>query len=231
MLHLNNDDFILETSYQIRSTINDIGTDRYHQNIEGKLFITDLSETIKTEERCPQIVIGKLKGCKLLLGNAMNDNVSFSEVFDTQSNTFELIRHFYDFENEEWIKEVQTILDDSIGCDFLILERIEILPKYKNYLLGKKWIKDFYSNFIAGTGIIILKAFPLQHESKIVDNNDIWRNSMNYSHFEEDQDKAQKRLINYYKSIGFKPIKKSESNLLYINPNIHNKKLEKIKFT
>ena len=153
--------------------------------------------------------------------NTLDDNI-FTQII---GNTY-----IDDFENEELVSKVKCLMidlskdvdvsfelderDESLieFIDFfeslenkyskaIILERIEVLPKYQKNNITKKTIDAIIKLFFSENILIVLKVFPLQHEIK---NNETWID-MNYpNEIEEIEYKKDfDNLKKFYKSLGF----------------------------
>lgn len=153
--------------------------------------------------------------------NILDDNI-FTQII---GNTY-----IDDFENEELISKVKCLMidlskdvdvsfelderDESLleFIDFfesledkyskaIILERIEVLPKYQKNNITKKTIEAIKKLFFSENILIVLKVFPLQHEVK---NSETWL-EMNYSNEvkEVEYPKDFENLKNFYISLGF----------------------------
>jgi GNAT superfamily N-acetyltransferase len=97
--------------------------------------------------------------------------------------TLNVGEHIYDFEKDEWDKNVRGhYKSDLFYSDMLILARIEILPAYRGQGVGPKAIKDLYNNFIQGCALFALKCFPLQAEYHLEEPTDPFHVGMCYDH-------------------------------------------------
>lgn len=113
---------------------------------------------------------------------------------------------------------MEEIFYESFNSNLLNIDRIEILPEFRGSGYGKKVIKDIILRFNSSFGLAIIKAFPLQLEAEI--GNDEWREKMQYSEIEFDSTKAMKSLYRFYKSMGLKQI--SKSGYFFLNSAHHN---------
>lgn len=110
-----------------------------------------------------------------------------------EAGTFSFSEKFMSvMENEMW------------SSNILILDRIEILPGFQGHSLTKVIIDDAVKLFSARTNVVVLKAFPLQHECRLPDRTpDEWEVAMAYNDLEQDSGKATKQLVSFYESLGF----------------------------
>lgn len=223
---MNIENLSFTTEYNVASCLGDVDVNRFCQEINGNLIARNY------EDETEQTIIGKLTGFKILLDEGVNNDWNAYDIFDAQRTIFSIAEIIYDFETDSWNKKIEKFYDNNIvENDLLILDRIEILPAYKGFGIGKRWIKDFYMNFSQEVSLFVLKAFPLQLEADAaLGQNMEWREKMNYSNDEQNEKKANAKLLNYYKSIGFQLIPKLSKDILFINPCLSNKKLDKIVF-
>jgi hypothetical protein len=209
--------------YEITSELGDIEGNRYINNITGIVHLVD-------DYGNPIEEAGKLKLSILLLGSAMNDEYSPYDIFDTRRELFEIGEEIYDFDSGYFVEEIiDHYAHDFAGNDILVIERMEILPKFRNLNLGKKIIKDIYVRFSGGVAIFVLKAFPLQHEASKVGSSKEekeWDHKMCIDALEQDLEKSEYKLYAYYKSLGFENVMGNEIFLL--NPALINEEIKNI---
>lgn len=94
-------------------------------------------------------------------------------------------------------------------CNITIIERLEVIDKFQNIGIGKKYLEDLIQ-FIKATErypVIVLKAFPLEFEFK----HDEKYNDNKYQFA-----RAKSRLIKLYESLGFIRFNK-KSNYMFIS--------------
>ncbi len=104
------------------------------------------------------------------------------------------------------------IMDSNGNLNVLVPDRLEIFDGYRNKGYGKV-VTELRRRFFSGCyGIEILKAFPLQLEVAIT-NDEL----MNYAEMEHDEKKATDSLYKMYKKHGYKRVKRT--NLFYNIPD------------
>jgi GNAT superfamily N-acetyltransferase len=211
--------------YSIESAFMSVGAGRYLQQISGIIFYSP-----DMENADEGVEIGKIKADKLLLGEAANNGYRGFDVFDSDALVKEVGDAIYDFEKDDFADATHEHLDISF-MDLLIVSRLEILPGYRGNDIGKYAIKDLYNNFIGGCGLITLKCFPLQLESRVPEHDPAapkWTNDIQYDSMEADEEKSNYQLLAYYTSMGFKYIPEISDSLLFLNPAIINRRFNKI---
>ena len=214
----------IETRYSFASSTYEIEAGRYitdyHVDIYAHLCNDDFEEP-------EPLLIGKAKLTLLLLGLAINNDFDFRLIFDSSSVLCDLGSEILDWEEMEFKPLFSEFA--SLNQNILYLERIEILPEYRNGGWGKKVIKDILCRFNNCFGVMILKSFPLQFEGRDseIKLDDEWSKLMRYETTEQDEKLATKKLNDFYKSLGFKRL--FNDNYFFYNSAYKNSKLKKIK--
>jgi len=212
--------------YTIESSFIPVQAGRYKQQINGVMYYSPgIDEPEKSVE------IGKITAEKLLLGEACENGYPGASVFDEDALVMEIGEAIYDFEKDDFSEAVREYLEISF-MDLLIISRLEILPPYRGNDIGKYAIKDLYNNFIGGCGLVALKCFPLQLESRILEMDPTtpkFNKDMQYDSLERDEEQSNYKLLAYYTSMGFKYIPELSESLLFLTPAIINRTFDKIK--
>ena len=162
--------------------------------ISGDIFELD---DVENEE-----FIGKFSLYYIDLELALNRGKHIFEVFDDHSD--ELCKYYdalfkpggeYDF-NENVGK-----IDDFMGINLLILNKLEILPRFRKKKLGLVVLRHMVERFSSGAELVAMKPFPLQFEA-IRESNE-WRDQMELDRFPKFETATTKKLHDYYRKIGF----------------------------
>ena len=143
----------IKFKYEFESFIGEIEGNRYIQNIKASIIKTD-------ENGNEEKIIGKGDIKLLLLAQAMNDHYSIFEIFDTYEYTMRIGSMIYDFENDELKEDLQKKLfgDEFVeNPNICIFERMTILPEYRGYGIGKRFVKDRFNFFLTSSLIFIQK--------------------------------------------------------------------------
>jgi len=213
----------LDLTYSFESGIGATSAGRYLNEytieIYGDGFDNDGNE-IKP------VLIGKAKVTLVLLSLAINNGFSYYQIFDTSEELLELGNVVFDLEQEQYNEVVEHYHYDALNSNLLFIDRIEILPAYRNAGWGKKVIKDILCRFSGCYGLMVLKSFPLQLKADR-DNTDDWNVQMEFENLEQDEKVAITKLNSFYKSIGF--VKLLEDDYFFYNSELKNSKLDKIK--
>lgn len=214
-------DFI-RTEYTFSSGTGQLEAERYINDYSIDIF----GEYDDEEAGEGSVLIGKAKVSLFLLDLAVETGYSLYEIFDSTREGSDLGNGVYDWKRGTFIGNVQEIIDASNTSNILFIDRIEIMPPYRNNGFGKKVIKDIIWRFYGCCGMAILKAFPLQLESENALGLDKeWRVRMAYDKMEQHESKAYRSLEKFYKSIGFTPL---HDHYLYIDTIYSNPKFDAI---
>lgn len=137
---------------------------------------------------------------------AMEKGYSFFELMGASASILEMTEQLFNISEEFdcWEKiEACYNYEPLLQYDVCFLERLEILPAYRKKGIGKRVINDMIEKFYASCGLVVVKAYPLQHESEIFLRNPDWLKEMEYPLMETDFEKARYQLFNYYQKLGF----------------------------
>jgi len=212
-------DLNITLNYSFRSGFGSMETYRYVREI-----IVDI---INTDDSNNALKVGFAKFKMLYLDEAESDGYNLMEVLDTYEYTFRHAEDFFDFDLMDFKHSIYNHYNNEIlSKNICMLERLEILPKYRGCHLGAKLIKDAIFHFGAGKVLFIVQAYPLQFEAKD-DHPDNWTELMEIQRLEKNKKKAFKDLSDYYQSCGFEKIK-GIKDLLFYNPIFTNKYFDAI---
>lgn len=183
------EDLGIQIEYKITSELGLIYENRYAQQIDAEIYSTD-------EDGEKDKVIGFMSGIKLLIQSLADTTFSTLDLFDVHEES----SHFAKLYSQKTGDFKSKNFEGFLGSDLLILTRIEILSSFRGLGIGKFVIKDFILNFGSGCGLVALKPFPLQFESRLSS----YRAIMGYDTMNKSKLKSKQNLINFYAEIGFK---------------------------
>lgn len=192
-----------------------------YEYMSSESYITFIKGDIKVydDEAESFVLVGKIQlyYCDML--SAYTNGCSLFEVTDSHSSTLEeFFAILYNPITEEMKPFVSELLDIEIDeCDknLLIFNRIEILPDYRGHGITKQVVNHCIRLFSNNCNVIALQCFPLQLSEPNKDEIDIkWHNSLQLDKLEKDKKKATKSLSNYYKSLGFISIPRTNFMLI-----------------
>ena len=163
---------------------------------------SDLYNISDYEER---VFVGKFRLYYVDVERAINEEMPIFDIFDTYCHTAGYFDPIFGSNSPEFSDRLLKLLNyDVLYRNILILDRLEILPKYRGNGLGLNIMRHMMNRFGPGTGVVTLKPFPLQFEpesTRIEDEK--WYNDLGLSQLPKDERVATKKLFNYYSRLGF----------------------------
>ena len=130
-------------------------------------------------------------------------NVGAREILDTYQHTFDYADAVLDSNETPFSRRIHSLLSNEIGnLNFLILDRVELLPKYRGKGVGLLVLHSLIERFGAGAGVVGMKPFPLQLEREDATNSR-WRRRLRFEQFPSDSEISIRKLRNYYQRLGF----------------------------
>jgi GNAT superfamily N-acetyltransferase len=156
-------------------------------------------------------LVGRFRLYYADLDAALNARCGADEVLDTYGHTYEFAELVLNRGGSLYSERLERLLgDDLLPGNILILDRLEIRPRYRGRGLGLAAILRLIQRFSAGTQLIALKAFPLQFEYGALDASDAWTASMGLRAFPRVQKGAASALRRYYSRLGFVSMPRTE---------------------
>lgn len=136
-----------------------------------------------------------------------NYNVTAREILDTYQQTFDYVDVVLDSDETPFSRRLHKLLGNEIeNFNFLILDRVELLPKYRGDGVGLLVLRSLIERFGAGAGIVGMKPFPLQLEHNEATESR-WRRRLRLEQFPSDSKISTRKLRDYYQSLGFVPLR------------------------
>lgn len=129
--------------------------DDYILSFEGEIALLD------PEEGENESAVGWIKGFVVQVGCMSNAGQDVYEACEAHSQALA------DYHAALFDETGQHVLDDvceGFGNDLLIIDRIEVLPKFRGARLGLLAMLTAIDTFGAGCGAVAIKPFPLQAE-------------------------------------------------------------------
>jgi len=135
-----------------------------------------------------------------------NHNVTAREILDTYQHTFDYADVVLDSDETPFSRRLRNLLGDEIGNpNFLILDRVELLPKYRGNGVGLLVLRSLIERFGTGAGVVGMKPFPLQLETTDATDSR-WRSRLRLEQFPSDSKISTRKLRDYYHRLGFVPM-------------------------
>jgi hypothetical protein len=185
--------------------------ERYLAVYEGDLFVFLVGEQEKDDREHPA---GQARLFVLNADAAEHDDESLFDVLDQREETAAYIPLLGDDAGNFSRAVCKILAEEMVFCrNMLILDRLEILPRFRGQQLGLKYVRTAISRFGIGCRLAAIKPFPLQFEGKI--------GSIRGSEYVEpsksmlaDFNAATKKLKKYYAHEGFVSLKNSDLMVL-----------------
>lgn len=182
----------------------------YIKEIEAQLVIQNISTPDKN------VIVGVANIYKVELGRAMNERQSTTEIFDSYNDElFDYYETLFDLESEEFNLNLEKLAEPGMGSDLLIIDKVEILPKYRGMNLGLVLAQEAISNLSGGCQYVTLRPFPLQFgpHKKIPANK---KAALKYDLFDRIEKKAFSKLRNHWGKLNF--VRVGKSNVFIKSP-------------
>ena len=161
-------------------------------------------DVLNEEESGKQTRIGKFRAYYIDVERSMNERISLSDVLDAHSQeTFDYFDDIFGENSPEFSDAVDQLLNSEIfQTNLLILDRLELLPRYRGDLLGLKIMAHMITRFSPGAGVVAIKPYPLQLEDADA-SDDEWRSKLLLDKFQSEEKLSTEALIDYYGKLGF----------------------------
>ena len=186
--------------------------------IEQESFYIDLNAPIETyhvgiygveEDSGREVQIGEMKIQYLNLSETED---SYYDIFDSDNTLFEIYTELFQENSDELKNEIIEKFQNPMFNNFLFFDNIQIYPDFRGQNAGLKAMHLIIDKIGRECSYVILKAVPLQFE--IEKYGEKWETMMAIENFEQEQPKAQKKLIAHYAKLGLKQIKSTSHMLL-----------------
>ena len=142
-----------------------------------------------------------------------NHNVTAREILDTYQHTFDYADAVLNSDESPFSRRLHSLLGNEINhFNFLILDRVELLPKYRGNGVGLLVLRSLIERFGAGAGVVGMKPLPLQLEPTDATDSR-WRSRLRLEQFPFDSKISTRKLRDYYHRLGFIPMR---STPLYV---------------
>ncbi|MDR2871818.1 MAG: hypothetical protein LBV45_04735 [Xanthomonadaceae bacterium] len=170
---------------------------------EGEIYL---------EDRC----IGKVKVYAVDIDGMMNYGYSPWDLLDIDGATYPYTELLSEDMAGEFVPAVNRALriDEAYSQNLLIIDRVEVLPKYRGRNFGLQAMHLILANLYPGCRIAAIKPFPLQFEGGIKDRPTEWDVRMKYNTFPKQQRLAKQKLRAHYAKLGFVPVRGMEFMVL-----------------
>lgn len=178
--------------------------DAYNYVISGNITVHDEYENRKT-------IAGRFKAFYCDIERARDDGISTFDVFDAYENTLDYHAALLGRNSKGFSNRLDKLLDlGGFESNVLIIDRLELLPKYRGRRNGLSIMRHIEKRFAIGVAVIAIKPYPLQFESKSFDEADKWQTRLGLKKLSMDKRAATKKLRDYYGQLGYKRLPGTE---------------------
>lgn len=152
---------------------------------------------------------GKVRMFVVDVEGARNAGIAAFDLLDFDAATAPYIELISRRVAGNFSRAVTTLLggeDMVYSNNMLIIDRIELLPKYRGYGLGLKCMEACLRHFRHGCRIAAIKPYPLQFEGGAKDS-DNWSAGLELSSLTRNQRTSTQKLRRHYAQLGFRHVR------------------------
>jgi GNAT superfamily N-acetyltransferase len=169
------------------------------------MYVTE-GTVVGTNEAEEEAEVGRFRLSYIDVCGAMDVGASVFDIFDYSQETCDYYSAIFDIETLGASARLTKLFKDEIWpSNVLILDRLEILPEFRGHSLGLVVMRRLIERFGAGTGVVAIKPFPLQHEDAREEEQ--WRQRMKLDQLDKSLRRATAKLRWHYAKLGFKFMK------------------------
>jgi hypothetical protein len=157
----------------------------------------------KSEDRGNEEDVGYIKASLVQFGEAMDHGISTQRLGDgIDGNIAEYWELLFDLDTGCWKEEVQDEYEAS-GCDLLIIDCVEISPKFRGTGVGPIAVGRIIDVFGPVCGLVACKPWPLQFTPAFARDR---KASNRLKAPNVGRDEAIRKLRAYWSRLGFWPL-------------------------
>jgi GNAT superfamily N-acetyltransferase len=187
-------------NFQFTDLLFELEPNHYALGIFGEIVHIDDSPAVHGEPESAKV--GYTSAYYLPAYDAIEGGVSVFEMYDATSSELEECYAALFDGNELKEDVVDGQFDgDVMTKDVLYLARIEILPAHRGRNLGLAVTRRMIERFGPATGLVAMIPFPLR-SSQLQQSAE----EMEMDEFDQDHERSQKKLENYYSRLGFERV-------------------------
>lgn len=135
---------------------------------------------------------------------ALNAKTSVFDIFDCREETLDYFQSIFDYPTLNVSPKLIKLLDCGSWGNVLIINRLELLPRFRHHNLGLIVMRRLIERFGSGAFVVAIKPFPLQQE---LSDEDEWRSSLKLTNLDKDMRRSTAKLRRHYAQLGFKSMK------------------------
>lgn len=194
----------LSLQYSHNTLVDDREPGRFVKEIDG--VILNQIDDVRT------VRIGRFSVMVIDVESAVNERESTFDIFDYSSRTIDYYSLYTP--DMDFRPKVLAALQggERWAPNMLVLERLEILPKYRGQGAGLRVLRWLHFHFGMGCGIVVMKPYPLQFEGgePHENANETTFKRLRLGAFTAEFEPARKKLRDYYGRLGFRLVKGTE---------------------
>jgi hypothetical protein len=196
---------VASIEFAVRASLHEeyVESDFVH-SILGKIFA-------KSEDSADEEDAGCIKASLVQFGEAMDHGISTERLGDgIDGSIAEYWERLFNLDTGYWREEIQDEYEAS-ACDLLIIDCMEIRPKWRGMGVGPAAVDRTIDIFGAGCGLVACKPWPLQFTPAFArDRKALKRLKAPVV----GQDDAVRKLRAYWSRLGFWPLGETGIHLL-----------------
>ena len=188
---------VASIEFTVRASLHEqyVDADFVH-SIVGKI-------SAKSEDRENEEDVGYIKGSLVQFGEAMDHGISTERLGDgIDGNIAEYWELLFDLDTGCWKEEVQNEYEAS-GCDLLIIDCMEISPKFRGTGVGPIAVDRTIDIFGPVCGLVACKPWPLQFTPAFARDQKALKRLKAPG---VGRDEAVRKLRAYWSRLGFWPL-------------------------
>ena len=188
---------VASVEFTVRASLREeyFGADFVH-SIVGRVFVK--SEDLRDEEDA-----GYIRASLVQFGEAMDHGISTERLGDgIEGSIAEYWELLFDLETGYWREEIQDEYEAS-GCDLLIIDCMEIRPRWRGMGVGPAAVDRTIDIFGSGCGLVACKPWPLQFTPAFAQDQKALKRLKAPG---AERDEAVRKLRAYWSRLGFWPL-------------------------
>jgi len=174
--------------------------DSFLGKYDGKLRDADSNE-----------VAGRVGLYVVDLDGAGDAGHSAFDILDVEAETAEYIELLSAKDDGDFSPAVNALLNEEFAYsnNMLIINVVELLPRYRGYGLGLTCLETCLRHFRLGCRIAAIKPFPLQFLGGIKDSED-WSAGLELASLDRNKRTSTQKLRQHYSRLGFRHVRGTE---------------------
>lgn len=162
--------------------------------------------TVPEEPSEKEVLVGKGKLSLIQFGLAMDAGFPLQDVMNASATILAMSESLFSWEEDtDPFKKLDELFEDDLifNSDVCFVEKLEILPAFRGQGVGRATLISIARKFHNSCGLLVLKAFPIQHEVRLPGEVDKWVKAMRYDELDQDLERSRLKLYSWYKEMGF----------------------------